>query len=293
MIDIAGAPQITEQGYKFVFRNFPRAPDIVGGAFAGPQDRCSKVSEHFPGQMGVCVLSQRHLRQRDQKRPSTRCIRKFNPPYKIVEFIAYDPQAAPPLGRGGEGEIYEALKSCWRCRWRNDGIILTREMVKQRWAALGDPVGGAGLVSTRSPYRKVLGRDLTIRLTENARDGRTRTKARTKLVLAAAGKEIYPLAPSGRSPSTMYTFEALLIVADAYKRVGSTAPQALADAIRTTNITNNASVGPGISFNAKGQNDKVRGAAFQNRGGKLVTLAPPEAANGRPEWPLPSYLSRG
>jgi hypothetical protein len=66
----------------------------------------------------------------------------------------------------------------------------------------------------------------------------------------------------------------------------------LADAIRSTNITNNASVGPGISFKPNGQNDKVRGAAFQNRGGKLVTLAPPGAANGKPEWPMPSYLSR-
>ena len=28
IINIAAAPQITEQGYKFVFRNFPPAPEI-------------------------------------------------------------------------------------------------------------------------------------------------------------------------------------------------------------------------------------------------------------------------
>ena len=28
IINIAAAPQITEQGYKFVFRNFPTAPEI-------------------------------------------------------------------------------------------------------------------------------------------------------------------------------------------------------------------------------------------------------------------------
>jgi branched-chain amino acid transport system substrate-binding protein len=45
-------------------------------------------------------------------------------------------------------------------------------------------------------------------------------------------------------------------------------------------------------FNEKGQNDKVKDSAFQNRGGKLVTLAPKEAANGKPEWPLTPYDKR-
>ena len=62
---------------------------------------------------------------------------------------------------------------------------------------------------------------------------------------------------------------------------------------RATNITDNVSIGPGIAFNAKGQNDKVKDGAFQNRGGKLIMLAPKEAVNGKPEWPLPSYQSRG
>ena len=91
----------------------------------------------------------------------------------------------------------------------------------------------------------------------------------------------------------VFTFEALLVAADAYKRAGSTDPKALADAIRTTNITDNVSIGPGIQFNAKGQNDKVKNGVTQNRGGKLVTLAPKAAANAKPEWPMTSYLSRG
>ena len=52
----------------------------------------------------------------------------------------------------------------------------------------------------------------------------------------------------------IYTFEALLIAADAYKRAGSADPKALADAIRTTDIKDNVSIGPGIKFDAKGQN---------------------------------------
>jgi len=85
----------------------------------------------------------------------------------------------------------------------------------------------------------------------------------------------------------------LLVAADAYKRAGSTDPKALGDALRTTNITDNASIGPGIQFDAKGQNTKVKDGAIQNRGGKQVTIAPKAAANAKPEWPLTSYQSRG
>ena len=91
----------------------------------------------------------------------------------------------------------------------------------------------------------------------------------------------------------VYTFEALLIAADAYKRAGSADPKALADAVRTTNIKDNVSIGPGIQFDAKGQNDKILGGGIQNRGGKLVTVAPKEASNGKPEWPLKPYDKRG
>src|SRR5208282_5089223 len=38
VINIAGTPAITEQGYKFVFRNFPTGPMIVGDAFANQKE---------------------------------------------------------------------------------------------------------------------------------------------------------------------------------------------------------------------------------------------------------------
>src|SRR3972149_3768954 len=34
VINIAAAPQITEQGYKYVFRNFPTAPELVRNGLA-------------------------------------------------------------------------------------------------------------------------------------------------------------------------------------------------------------------------------------------------------------------
>src|SRR5262245_15355535 len=90
----------------------------------------------------------------------------------------------------------------------------------------------------------------------------------------------------------VYTFEALLVAADAYKRAGSADPKALADAIRKTSISDNVSTGPGIQFNEKGQNDKLKNSAIQNRDGKLIAVAPAAAASAKAEWPMKPYDKR-
>jgi branched-chain amino acid transport system substrate-binding protein len=116
------------------------------------------------------------------------------------------------------------------------------------------------------------------------------TKKLTKALGDALGKK-YP--EISLNTNHVYTFEALLVAADAYKRAGSTDPKALADAIRATDIKDNVSPGPGISFDAKGQNSKLRNSGIQNRGGKLVTVAPKGATDAKAEFPMTAYDKRG
>jgi branched-chain amino acid transport system substrate-binding protein len=86
---------------------------------------------------------------------------------------------------------------------------------------------------------------------------------------------------------------ALLIAADAFKRAGNPNPKALVDAIRTTNITDNISMGPGIQFNDKGQNDKLKNGAIQNRAGKFAIIGPKAQSDSTPELPMTPYDKRG
>jgi len=48
IVNIAAAPQLTEQGYKFVVRNFPTAPMLITGALALHKD-IFKASAPHPG----------------------------------------------------------------------------------------------------------------------------------------------------------------------------------------------------------------------------------------------------
>ena len=167
----------------------------------------------------------------------------------------------------------------------NDAILTTRELVKQRWSPTAILSIGPGWYEDQ--YLKTLGKlgDGPISLVP----WYDPNKPMSKKLEAALAKS----APGvGLSTNHVYTFEALLIAADAYKRAGSADPKALAEAIRKTNITNNVSPGPGIQFDAKGQNDKLQCSAIQNRGGKLVTVAPKAAANAKVQWPMLAYDKR-
>ena len=52
-------------------------------------------------------------------------------------------------------------------------------------------------------------------------------------------------------------------------------------------------MGPGIQFNEKGQNDKLKNGAIQNRAGKFAIIGPKAQSDSTPELPLTPYDKRG
>ena len=282
VINIAAAPPITEQGYKFVFRNFPTAPMILSDAFANQKELFEAT--------GVAPKSVVFMHVNDtfgtaMQQGINAVLPRFNMPYKIVEQIAYDPTARDLSVEVAKAKATgaEALLMVSRL---NDAILITRELVKQRWSPMAVLSMGPGWYEDQ--YLKTLGK-----LSDGPMSFVPWYDPKKKLSkqLEGALAKAYP--GINMNTNHVFTFEALLVAADAYKRARSTDPKALADAIRTTNITDNVSIGPGIQFNEKGQNDKLKNAAIQNRGGKLLTIAPKEASNAKPELPMSPYDRRG
>ncbi|TMJ04795.1 MAG: branched-chain amino acid ABC transporter [Alphaproteobacteria bacterium] len=282
VINIAAAPDITEQGYKFVFRNFPTAPMILGDAFANQKEIFAEVGK---APTSVVFMHVNDTFGTAMQKGIGAVMPKFNMPYEIKETIAYDPAARDLSVEIAKAKATgaEALLVVSRI---NDAILLTRELVKQRWTPQGVLSMGPGWYEDQ--YLKTLGKlsDGPLSFVPWYDPNKKVAKA-----LAGALEKKYP--NLDMNTNHIYTFEALQIAADAYKRAGSTDPKALADAIRATNITDNVSPGPGIAFNAKGQNDKLKNSGIQNRGGKLVTVAPKGATNAKAEWPMAPYDKRG
>ena len=281
VINIAAAPPITEQGYKFVFRNFPTAPMILRDAFIDQKEVFASVGAE---PKTVVLMHVNYTFGTAMSKGIGVVMPKFNMPYKIVEEIAYDPAARDLSVEISKAKATGADALLLVSRL-NDAILLTRELVKQRWTPMAIMSMGPGWYEDQ--YLKTLGKLSDGPLSFSPwYDPNKKLSKQLEAALAKAFPGV------NLNTNHVFTFEALLIAADAYKRAGSADPKALADAVRTTNIKDNASIGPGIQFDAKGQNDKIVGGGIQNRGGKLVTVAPKEAANAEPEWPLKPYDKR-
>ena len=282
IVNIAAAPQITEQGYKFVFRNFPPAPEIgrnglvlLGDIFkeAKVQPKTAvfmHVNDTFGQSMakGVAAL-----------------LPKVSLPFKLLDTIPYDPAAKDLTVEVSKAKATSAELLLLVCRL-NDAIALRREMVKQRWSPMGvvSP-GSPGLYEEQ--FAKSLGKYAEHCITNtvwfNPKNDITRA-------FGAAFKKRFPkdeFAFHGINAS--YTFDAILIAADAFKRAKSTDRKALADAIRQTNIaaTDRVTFGGPIKFNAKGQVEGNRSVVIQNLRGKPTVVLPKESSEAQLVFPMP------
>ncbi len=283
MVNIAAAPQITKQGYKYVFRNFPTAPQLVTNGLALYRDLFqasgtaprTAVFMHVNDTFGKSMAGG---------------IKAILPrlnflPFKVVEEIAYDPAARDLSVEVAKAKASGADFVMLVCRL-NDAILLVREMVKQRYVPMG-------VVSPGSPgmyeeaFYKTLGKyseycisnvpwyDPRASLTQAVERQMGRQFPKEKLVYHAL--------------NVGFTYEAMLVVADAFKRAGTADGAKLAEAMRATRITERMMVGGPIRFSAEGQNDDIASACIQNLGGKPTVVLPAKAAERKPVFPMPGW----
>jgi branched-chain amino acid transport system substrate-binding protein len=283
VINIAAAPQITEQGYKFVFRNFPTAPELVRNGLALIGD-LFQATNTVP-RSAVFMHVNDTFGQAMAKGIDAFMSRLTQLPFKIVDTVAYDPAARDLTVEVSKAKAAQADFLLLVCRL-NDSIILRREMVKQRWNPMG-------IVSPGSPgmyeeqYYRTLGKLSEYSISNvpwyNPKAPLTRTVEQAFNKQNPKDKLMFHALNVG------YTFEAMLIAADAYKRARSTDPKTLADAIRQTNITNRMMLGGAIKFNAKGQVEGLQSACIQNLNLRPTVVLPANAAEAKPIFPVPGY----
>jgi len=282
VINVAAAPQITEQGYKFVFRNFPPAPEIGRNGLVLLQDIFKEakvepktavfmhVNDTFGQSMakGVAAL-----------------LPKVALPFKLVDTVPYDPAAKDLTVEVSRAKATNADLLLLVCRL-NDAIVLRREMVKQRWNPMG-VVSPGSPVLYEEQFSKALGK-----YAENCITNTVWFNPKNAIThdLAAAFKKRFPKDEFAfHGTNVAYTFDAILIAADAFKRAKSVDRKALAEAIRQTNIpeTERVSFGGPIRFNAKGQVEGNRSMVLQNLHGKPTVVLPKDYAEAKLIFPVP------
>jgi branched-chain amino acid transport system substrate-binding protein len=281
VINIAAAPQITEQGYKFVFRNFQTAPDIVRNGLALIGD-LFQATNTVP-RTAVFMHVNDTFGQAMAKGIGAILPRQTQLPFKLVDTISYDPAAKDLTVEVSKAKASNADFLLLVCRLQ-DSIILRREMVKQRWNPMG-VVGPGSPGMYEEQFFKALGKlseycisnvpwyDPNAQLTRVVEKAFLKQNPKDKLVFHGL--------------NVGFTFEAVLIAADAFKRARSTDPKVLADAIRQTDIKNKMTLGAPIKFNAKGQVEGIGSACVQNLNLTPTVVLPTSAAMAKPVFPTP------
>jgi branched-chain amino acid transport system substrate-binding protein len=286
VINVAAAPQITEQGYRYTFRNFPTAGDLVRNGLAlfrdlfqatGTAPRTA-VLMHVNDTFGLG-----NKRAIDALLPRLDYL-----PFKLVDSISYDPAA-----RDLSVEVAKAKASnpdfVMLVSRLNDSILLVREMVKQRFSPMG-------LLSPGSPgmyeeqFYKTLGKFSDYAISNVPWYD---PKAKVTQTVEAAFKKQFPKDQMMfHALNVGFTFEAMMVVADSVRRAGTTDGTTLADAIRQTKIADRMMLGGPIQFDAKGQNNEIASACIQNRNQRPVVVLPKASAEMAPVFPVPEWGKR-
>jgi branched-chain amino acid transport system substrate-binding protein len=283
VINIAAAPQITKQGYKFVFRNFPTAPQLVGNGLGLMRDIFQAsgtaprkaVFMHVNDTFGTAMTSGINA-----------TLPRLNYlPFKVVEEIGYDPAARDLSVEVAKAKASGADFVMLVCRL-NDGILLIREMVKQRYNPMG-------VISPGSPgmYEQAFFESLG-KYSEYCISNVPWYDPKAKITMAveAAMKKDFPKENLlFHALNVGCTFEAMMIVGDAFKRAGSTDGTALANALRSTDIRERIMLGGPIKFSGEGQNDDIGSACIQNLGGRPTVVLPAASAERKLVFPMPGW----
>ena len=285
IINIASVPQLTEQGYKYLVRNFQTNAQLVTNGLRLVKDLMAATSVQFKNSVFVHANDTFGTAQRaamDRLFPAAQM------PFPMLESIAYDPKAqdlavevtkiralAPEL-------VLVTTRS-------SDAIKLVRDMVRQRFEpkAIISP-GSPGLYDEE--FYQALGPLADFHLYNLPW---ANPKSQVTQALAAAYKTAHP---TNRFEvdcfNAGFTFEAIMVGADAFKRAGTADGPALMQAVKATNIAEHVLTGGPITFDEKGQNNNIQAAVVQNRNRTPTVVLPPDVAVAAPVLPMPSWQGR-
>ena len=281
LINIASAPQITEQGFTQIFRNFPPATTLVGnavvrikelGATTGVEPKTAVIL-HVNDTFGQGIMKGVDV-----------VWEKVQVPIKIVDRISYDVHARDLSVEVAKAKATGAdlLMPITRV---SDAILIIREMVKQSWSPMG-------IISPGSPgpYEKAF----TDALGKYG-DGYMScvpwynpNKPGAREIAARFEKEM----DARFDLNAAFAFEAVQIAADAVKRAKSNEPAAIYAALKTTDIKDHIVYGGPIRFDEKGQNPNIGVVMLQNQNGRPVVVSPADASEAKAVFPLVPFDKR-
>jgi len=274
------ATPLTERGYKWIFRTTPSSLSQARDFFVFLRDVNSKRDQKIKT---IAIVHENTLWGQEFGTSMESYAKEF-PEFTIVANIGYQ-QGTTDVTSEVQRLISLKPDVVAHASYDAEAILFAKTYKQYNFAPQGILAIGAAFSS--SAFRNALKDDANYFL---VREHWALDLANKNPLIAEVAKiyqERYNKAMDG-TPAR--AFQAMMTLADAINRAGSTKPEAIQKALQQTDIPASALIMPweGIKFDAKGQNTKARGIFVQTIGGKTVTVWPFELAQSHLVWPKPA-----
>ncbi len=279
VIDISTADAITKQGFPYTFRIFPTISKLIKTGIQG----IIEATANKPIKRAVVI----HISEFTAKASFSifyPMSEQVGAPWEIVKKITYPELAVSIASEVSEAKALKPDAVFVNCRMR-DAIMLVQEMYKQRF----DVDGIFGVVASGFA-------DPTYHKQGKLSDYSFNVTPWHDEVSPLAKKVAQEYGARFKKPFNMngaHSYDAILVVADALERAGSTDKNALRDALKATKLAEKTSIGGPIQFDDKGDNIGAGAGLMQLQGGKSKIVYPHASATAKAVYPVPKWADRG
>lgn len=281
VVDVGAADQITTSGFTKVFRIFPTTTTLGknGAAYLGEIIKRSGAQV----ERGVVTYT-KDLFGTVVSKAFIKAMEESKSPVKIVDVIGYDltVQDLSTEVAKIKSARPDILLPFNRIR---DSVMLVRELYKQR-------VPLKGILSPGSPgwYEKEFVEQAGP-LGEFAMDAPPwyNPKSPVHGRVEATFRKAYN---RGVDTNSGYSYEGILVAADALERAKSVDAGGIVAALKTTNIKDHLMAGGPITFNEQGQNVNASTSLIQVQKRRPVVVLPDAEAEAKPVFPVPGWDER-
>jgi branched-chain amino acid transport system substrate-binding protein len=273
------ATPLTERGYKWIFRTTPTSLNQARDFFVFLRDLNAKRDQKIKS---IAVVHENTLWGQEFGTSMDSYAKEF-PEFTIVANIGYQ-QGTTDVTSEVQRLISLKPDVVAHASYDAEAILFAKTYKQYNFAPQGILAIGAAFGS--SAFRNALKDDSNFFLVREhwALD----LASRNPLIadVAKLYQEKYNKAMDG-TPAR--AFQAMMTLADAINRAGSTDPEAIQKALQQTDTPPSELIMPweGVKFDAKGQNIKTRGIFVQTTSGKTVTVWPFDLAQSPLVWPKP------
>ncbi len=274
VVSVAVADKITARGFKYTFRIQPNAEQMA-----------SQAVKHLAEIIQASGSSAKTIAYLHDNtafgKPLSAHVANFAPKYglKVIEDVPYSPRAADVSTEVGKIKAAGA-DIILDTGYFGDGVRVYKTMMDLRVKAQAI-MGCANGAFSHPKFIKELGS-----ITENVMDGNYRANPLSPLTKKAFAnyKATYG---NEMGASTVFSYQATYVIADAIERAGSTDRTAIRDALAKTNMTNHILPQGPIVFGKDGQNVNAQAVVTQIQGGVVKVVWPRKYAEAEPVFPVP------